>query len=396
MPRRAAMICLAALLPAGCGSPTVPDPPARSPTVHVSPPFDAKRARPDQRLVVRARGGRLSQVAAYVSGSPGGPVPGRLDPAGTTWRSDWTLRPGAEYTVSATAAGSGGPAAVTMGRFRTRAAEHSIGLAATTPLAGETVGVGMPIILDFDAPVRDRAAVERALEVRAAVPVEGAWRWTGESQVIYRPRRFWPAGQRVTVTAHLAGIRPAPGVYGTADQTFTFTVGREQTSVIDARAHRMLVRRDGEPVRRMNISAGSATTREYTTTSGVHLTMEKGHPVRMISPGRTKGEPGFYDIMIDHAVRISDSGEYVHAKDNVWAQGRANVSHGCINARPDQAAWFYATTLRGDPVTITGTSRKLEWHNGWGFWQLPWERWRQGSALISRGSHHPYPTRTLP
>jgi hypothetical protein len=101
----------------------------------------------------------------------------------------------------------------------------------------------------------------------------------------------------------------------------------------------------------------------------------------MVSPGRDKGEPGYYDVMIGHAVRISNSGEYVHAKDNVWAQGRANVSHGCINSRPDQAAWFYDGSLRGDPVTITGTGRELEWDNGWGFWQLPWEKWRQGSAL---------------
>ncbi|MFC7592383.1 L,D-transpeptidase [Nonomuraea antimicrobica] len=102
-------------------------------------------------------------------------------------------------------------------------------------------------------------------------------------------------------------------------------------------------------------------------------------------PGREKGEPGYYDMMIDHAVRISNSGEYVHAKDNVWAQGRANVSHGCINARPDQAAWFYESSLRGDPIAIVGTDRRLEWDNGWGFWQLPWEKWRQGSALYKTG-----------
>jgi hypothetical protein len=71
----------------------------------------------------------------------------------------------------------------------------------------------------------------------------------------------------------------------------------------------------------------------------------------------------------------------VHAKDNVWAQGRANVSHGCINARPDQAAWFYATSLRGDPVTITGTTRELDWRNGWGYWQVPWEEWRPFSDV---------------
>jgi lipoprotein-anchoring transpeptidase ErfK/SrfK len=310
-------------------------------------------------------------------------VPGRLDPSRTTWRSSWTLAPGAEYTVTATAAGSRGPSTVAMGRFRTRDAGHTFQIVATAPLPGETVGVGMPIIIDFDTPVRDKAAVERALEIKQGTPAEGAWHWISDTQVVYRTRRFWPADQQVTVTAHLAGVRAAPGVYGTLDRTFAFTVGRGQSSTVNARTHQMIVRRGDRVVRRMPISAGMATTREYTTTSGIHLTMDKGNPVRMVSPGRVEGQPGYYDVMIDHAVRISNSGEYVHAKDNLWAQGRSNVSHGCVNASPEQAAWFYATSLRGDPVTITGTARTLEWNNGWGFWQLPWEKWREGSALYA-------------
>jgi lipoprotein-anchoring transpeptidase ErfK/SrfK len=131
----------------------------------------------------------------------------------------------------------------------------------------------------------------------------------------------------------------------------------------------------------MAVSAGMGTTEEYTTTSGVHLTMDKANPVRMISPGREKGEPGYYDEVIGYAVRISNSGEYVHAMDNQWAQGRANVSHGCINARPDQAEWFYEHALHGDPVIITGTTRKLAPENGWGFWQFTWADWLNGSGL---------------
>ncbi len=143
----------------------------------------------------------------------------------------------------------------------------------------------------------------------------------------------------------------------------------------------MYVYRDGKRIQTMRISAGMGTTREYTTTSGVHLTMERASPVRMISPGRKKGDPGYYDVMIDHAVRISNSGEYVHAKNNVWAQGVRNVSHGCINARPDQAKWYFDTFQRGDVVEITGTDRDLEWNNGWGFWQMSFKQWQKGSAL---------------
>ncbi|MCK2213530.1 Ig-like domain-containing protein [Actinomadura sp. ATCC 31491] len=370
------LVCLVCAV-CGCG-PVTAETPATPPVVQIAPALDSTRARPDRGLVIRASGGTLSKVAAYAGADP---VPGRLDADRRIWRSDWTLRPGTEYTVTATATGASGPATVTMGRFRTRPAEQALGLAARTPLPGETVGVGMPVVLDFDRPVEDKAAVERALEVRAAHPADGAWRWVSDTRAVYRTRRYWAPRQRVTVTAHLAGVRAASGVYGAADSTFAFTVGRRQTSAVDTRTHQMTVERDGRVVQRMAISAGMATTREYTTTSGVHLTMDKGNPVRMVSPGREEGDPGYYDLLIDHAVRVSDSGEYVHAKDNVWAQGRANVSHGCVNARPDQAAWFYDNSLRGDPVTITGTDRPLEWDNGWGFWQLPWEKWIQGSAL---------------
>ncbi|MFI6482411.1 Ig-like domain-containing protein [Nonomuraea sp. NPDC050663] len=373
--RRAAAFTLVALLP-GCSSVTAETPTA-PPVVTVWPAFDTMRARPDRGLVIKAQGGTLAEVHAY---SGRRPVPGRLDPTGTTWRSDWTLEPGKEYTITAKAAGAT-QTTVTAGKFRTRDAGPSFEIADTAPSPGETVGVGMPIIVDFDAPIRDKTAVESALQVTASRPVEGAWHWTTDTQAVYRTKEFWPAKTAVSLVAHLAGVRNGPGVYGTADQRLDFTVGRRQISTVSTATKQMVVRRQSKVVQRMAISAGMATTREYTTTSGVHLTMEKGNPVRMISPGRSKGDPGFYDVMINHAVRISNSGEYVHAKNNVWAQGRVNVSHGCINSRPDQAAWFFDNSLRGDPVTITGTDRELEWNNGWGFWQLPWDRWLQGSAL---------------
>ncbi|HUR04796.1 MAG TPA: L,D-transpeptidase, partial [Nonomuraea sp.] len=218
-------------------------------------------------------------------------------------------------------------------------------------------------------------------EVDAQKPVDGAWRWINDTTVIYRTAKYWPAHQKVKFNARLAGVKGGKGLYGVKDYDTSLKIGARVISKVDTKKHMMYVYRDGKRVQTMRISAGMATTREYTTTSGVHLTMERGNPVRMISPGRKKGDPGYYDVMINHAVRISNSGEYVHAKDNVWAQGRSNVSHGCINSRPDQALWFYDNFQRGDVVDITGTTRDLEWNNGWGFWQLPFSKWKKGSAL---------------
>ncbi|MBP2705561.1 L,D-transpeptidase family protein [Microbispora sp. RL4-1S] len=349
-------------------------PPA--PRITMSPASGTAGVRPDAPVVVKAEGGRLTSVVAFAGREL---LDGDLDASHTVWRSRWTLRPGTEFTVNAVATGAQGVTSRLAGRFRTLRPKREISVASVTPDDRETVGVGMPIIVTFTGPVEDRAAVEKALEVRG--PGEGAWRWAGPTQAIYRPRNMWPSGSRVAFTAHLAGLRTGPGTYGAADRSLSFGVGRATISTIDARTHQMVVRTDGQVAQRMAISAGMGTTREYTTTSGVHLTMDKGNPVRMVSPGRREGEPGYYDMLIGYAVRISNSGEYVHAMDNVWAQGRVNVSHGCVNARPNQARWFYDHSLRGDPVIVTGTARELEWNNGWGYWQLSWADWLAGSAL---------------
>jgi L,D-transpeptidase catalytic domain len=95
-------------------------------------------------------------------------------------------------------------------------------------------------------------------------------------------------------------------------------------------------------------------------------------------------DPRYYKLTVFDAVQISNSGEYVHSAPwSVWAQGNTNVSHGCVNVSPSFAEWFYAISQRGDIVTVTGTDRELEWNNGYGYWQMPWKQWVQGSALPS-------------
>ncbi|WP_327048154.1 Ig-like domain-containing protein [Microbispora sp. NBC_01189] len=375
----AVLLAGCAALSAGCAV-RVP----AAPRITITPASGTAAAPPETGLVVRAEGGRLTSVLAFAGRDP---VPGAFDPSHTVWRSSWTLRPGTQYVVDAVATGAEGVTSQATGGFRTLHPRREVAVASVAPYDGETVGIGMPIVVTFTRPVEDRAAVERALEVRG--PAEGAWYWPGPAQVVYRPRRMWPADTRVRFTAHLAGVRAGPATYGVADRSVAFTVGRAMVSTVDTRAHQMVVRQDGVVAQRMPISAGMATTREYTTSSGTHLTMDKGNPVRMVSPGRREGDPGYYDKLIGYAVRISNSGEYVHAMDNTWAQGRTNVSHGCVNVRPDQARWFYDHALRGDPVVVTGTSRRLEWNNGWGYWQLSWPRWLAGSALRGDGQAGP-------
>ncbi|QXJ26380.1 L,D-transpeptidase family protein [Actinomadura graeca] len=368
----------------GHGPPGSAAPPRRTPPVTIEPADGTRGARPDLGVVVTAVRGTLDRVDVRADGASR-PVAGRLSADRRSWRARWPLRPGTAYTATTTGEdGRGGRTSATS-RFSTLRPSATFRISDVTPARGEIVGVGMPVIVTFDRPITRRAAVERSLELRASRHVRGAWHWTGPRQVVFRPRRFWHARERVSLIAHTAGVRAAPGVYGASGHTTGFQVGRSRVSTVDALRHRMTVRIDGRPVRTVGISAGKGGRRAYTTTSGVHLTMGKGDPVVMSSAwmGVTdKKDPRFYKMKVRHAVQISSSGEYVHSAPwSVRSQGRENVSHGCVNAPPEFAGWFYAGSLRGDVVTVTGTSRPLEWNNGWGYWQLPWSRWVAGSAL---------------
>ncbi|MBB4943547.1 lipoprotein-anchoring transpeptidase ErfK/SrfK [Streptosporangium album] len=364
----------AATGPAGDASAGAQNTPA-APVIKISPAEGGALVRPDKKVVVTAAGGPLEQVTVESGGKP---LTGAFDKNRTKWVSKTPLKPSSEYTVSARAVGG----TTASSSFTTLKPEIEFKVADVTPaLKGEKVGVGAPIIVTFNQPVTAKAAVEQALEVESEKPSQGAWRWINDTTVIYRTAKFWQPHQKVTFTAHLTGVQSGKDTYGVEDFTKSIQIGAAQIATVDTRKHKMIVKRDGKTVQTMLISAGNASTREYTTTSGVHLAMGKANPERMISPGRKKGDPGYYDLMINHAVRFSNSGEYVHALNNVWAQGRQNVSHGCVNSRPDQAKWFYDQVQRGDVITITGTNREMEWNNGWGFWQMSFKQWEKGSAL---------------
>ncbi|MDF2705437.1 Ig-like domain-containing protein [Nonomuraea muscovyensis] len=346
----------------------------QAPTIAITPAEGSTKVSPDKKIVVTASGGTLDEVTVDGGDEE---VTGTYNADKTRWISKGTLKPSTAYKVTAKSG-----VTTTAGEFTTLKPERELKVADVTPnVKGEKIGVGAPIIVTFNQPVTEKAAVERTLQVEAEKPVQGAWRWINDTVIIYRTAKYWPAHQKVKLTADLAGVKAGKGTYGVEDYDTTLTIGAKVISKVDVNKKMMWVYKDGKRVQTMRISAGMATTREYTTTSGVHLTMERGNPVRMISPGRKKGDPGYYDVMINHAVRISNSGEYVHAKDNVWAQGVRNVSHGCVNARPDQAKWFHDTMQRGDVVDITGTNRELEWNNGWGFWQMSFTQWKKGSAV---------------
>jgi len=102
----------------------------------------------------------------------------------------------------------------------------------------------MPIVLYFSRPIQDRAAVERALQVRSSKRVVGAWYWDTSCNlaamcVYFRPRSYWPAHTDVSFTGHLDGVEVAPGVYGSHTLTQTFTIGDPVGVVANTQEHSM-------------------------------------------------------------------------------------------------------------------------------------------------------------
>jgi lipoprotein-anchoring transpeptidase ErfK/SrfK len=273
------------------------------------------------------------------------------------------------YTVTATAVTSGGVTTTKTSTFRTLTPASTF---STNIFEGykQSYGVGMPIILTFSAPVQDKAAVERSIELRTSRPVIGSWYWDGNETLDFRPRDYWPANTTVSFTGHFDGVESAPGVYGYHTLTQTFDIGDSVIAVASTKAHKTQIYVNGHLKYDWDISSGKPGD---DTPDGSYLTIEKENPVRMIGPG--------YDLLVPWSVRFTFSGDYYH--DAYWSvgeQGFENVSHGCVNLSPANAETYYQLAVPGDPVTIQNSPRSGEWDNGWTEWFLSWPQYLKGSA----------------
>ena len=368
-------------------------PPVPAATVSVVPVDAATGVFPDQPVTVTATGGTLAKVA--VKDADGNAVDGGPGTAPDTWVSTGALAPATTYTVTATAVNSQGKQTDLTTFFTTLTPTKALATK-IAPLPGEVVGVGMPIIVYFTAPVTDRAAIERRLHVDASIPVKGAWHWYSSTEVHYRPQQYWPVGDKVTITAAIEGVNAGKGVWGASDRTTTFTIGDSHITLVDAKTHTMDVKVNGKTVKTAPVSLGRD---KYPTTSGIHVVLSKTPKVIMDSAtvGIPKGNPDYYYETVLWDVRITWSGEFVHSAPwSVSDQGRVNVSHGCVNAAPDVAEWFYNLSQRGDVVNIINTPRALESGNGWTDWNMSWADWLKGSALPAGTYSAPQQTPTPP
>lgn len=333
----------------------------------------------DHQLKVRATGGELSKVV--VSADGGARVPGDLQDG--RWRATGRLEPGVDYAVRTVVRRPEGPAVRRTSSFRTEALTlDEQTFASIAPLAGETVGVGMPVIVSFDIPVEDKAVFERHMEVTSTPRQPGTWHWLSDTEVHWRPKTYWQAGTDVHVDVDVNSLPAGNGIYGQESRSIDFHIGDSVVSQIDVDAHRMKVLVNGDLARTIPISAGKAG---WETRSGTKVIIEKHRRKRMDAAtiGVDKDDPEYYNLAnVQYALRVTYSGEFIHAAPwSVGQQGSANVSHGCVGMSLEDAAWLYDLTKRGDVVEVTGSDRQMTLYNGYGDWNASFADYAEGSAL---------------
>nr|WP_067057160.1 L,D-transpeptidase [Streptomyces sp. FXJ1.172]WEP00275.1 L,D-transpeptidase [Streptomyces sp. FXJ1.172] len=258
-----------------------------------------------------------------------------------------------------------------------------------TPKDGTTVGVAMPVSVEFSKPVAAsaRATVERHLKVTTSTPVTGAWHWFGDTRVDWRPKDYWPAGTKVTVDADLTDVADGNGRYGTRSYRHTFTIGDDFRVAVSVPGHTMKITRDGKLIRTLPIDAGSPV---FPSWDGTMAVMDKQRWVRMTSCSvgiscDKNDKANYYDLTLPWDVQLTGSGTYVHYSDADPYPGHANGSHGCVHLSLADAEWFYDHVEQGDPVTIKGSPRgDTAADNGYAAFTLTWSQWLAGSATGPR------------
>ncbi|HEY7223195.1 MAG TPA: Ig-like domain-containing protein [Micromonosporaceae bacterium] len=305
-------------------------------------------------------------------------LPGRLRADGSAWVPDAPLAYSASYEATVSAKSADGRDLAQTTSFTTMPAPRSSVDTGLYAFDGQTVGVAMPIVVQFghDIPADARAEVQKRLFVTTDPQQPGVWSWASPREILYRAPNYWKPGTKINVRSALKGVPMGNGQFGDADREATVTVGDKVFMYVDNKAKQMQVYLNDKLARTMPVSLGKPST---PSSSGFMVTMSH-EPTTVFD---TRGEPnGGYVINIQWAMRLTWGGEFVHSAPwSVGSQGHTNVSHGCVNLSPTNAKWLFDLSHVGDPIIVKGTERTLAHGNGWTAWDLPWSQYITGSAL---------------
>ncbi len=230
-------------------------------------------------------------------------------------------------------------------------------IASVLPTRGEVVGVAHPVLVTFSAPVVDRQAAERAVDIKSEPAMTGRFEWLDDDVLQWAPDRFWPAHSTVALSVDglSTDFKTGAAVIGVADiSDHTFTVSIDGVEAgppptpLPAPHHRPHWGEDG-------VMPASMGRPEYPTPPGTYSVLAKERSVIMDSSsvGVPIDGPDGYRLPVDYAVRITRRGLFVHSAP--WAvnvMGLENTSHGCIGLSKEDAEWYYNAVNVGDPVIV--------------------------------------------
>jgi lipoprotein-anchoring transpeptidase ErfK/SrfK len=350
------------------------------PALRTNVPKGATSVPVDHRVTVTAQHGTLTSVSVS---SKSGSISGKMTDDKRSWTAGALLEPGTVYTVVSTAAGQDGKAVTRTSHFRTQPLSlDQQTYPSIAPLAGQTVGVGMPVVVKFDVPVTDHAAIEKNLHVASQPAQRGSWHWISDNEVHWRPASYWKPGTKVTVNADINGVPAGNGIFGQMDRTTSFNVGDSHVYKVNIQTDQLHVWDNGHLTRTIPVTTGMPG---FTTRSGTKVIIEKDrfHTMNSETIGIDPNSALGYNIKnVEYAMRITYSGEFLHAAPwSVADQGHANVSHGCTGMSTANAGWLYNHSQIGDVVQYTGSSNMMTLDNGYGDWNESFAQYRQGSAL---------------
>ncbi|MFF1278725.1 Ig-like domain-containing protein [Streptomyces marokkonensis] len=358
--------------------------------IKITPKDGSNSASVNNSAAVTVSKGTLTEVK--MTTSDGTAVEGEISADKKSWKPSAQLERATTYKVTATAEDSEGLAAHENASFTTVSQANSF-IGNFTPDNGTTVGVGMPVSINFDKAITDKAAVQKGITVSTTSGQEVVCHWFNANRMDCRPDDYWKENSTVTLKLALDGVEGAEGVFGVQQKTVTFKIGRNQVSYVDAETKQMKVTQNGKTVRTIPISAGAPENKTY---EGRMVISEKFKETRM--NGATVGFTGAdgkgeYDIKdVPHAMRLSTSGTFIHG--NYWGAksifGSVNTSHGCVGLADAKGAgdpntpgsWFYDNSIVGDVVVVQNTGDKtIAPDNGLNGWNMSWEQWKAGSAV---------------
>ncbi|MER5194995.1 L,D-transpeptidase [Streptomyces sp. NPDC002755] len=358
--------------------------------IKITPADGSDNASINNSAAVTVSKGTLTTVT--MTTSDGTAVEGALSADKTSWKPNAQLERSTTYKVAAEAKDSGGLVAHENASFTTVSPDDSF-IGNFTPEDGSTVGVGMPVSINFNKEITNKAAVQKGVTVTSTSGQEVVCHWFSTQRMDCRPEDYWKENSTVTLKLALDGVEGANGVFGVQQKTVTFKVGRNQVSYVDAKTKQMKITHNGAVIKTIPISAGSPDNKTY---EGQMVMSEKFKETRMngATVGFTDDDgKGEYDIKdVPHAIRLTNSGTFVHG--NYWGAksifGSVNTSHGCVGLSDTKGAndsgtagyWFYTNSIVGDVVVVKNTGDKtVSPDNGLNGWNMDWAQWKAGSAV---------------